>query len=90
MQKTNLAIIASLLLSACATTLPPATKVITQRVEIPIPVQCTTPEPKVPDFCWQKLSPNDDVFIKVRCMLSDQELHRGYENDLSAALKSCK
>ena len=78
-----------LVLSGCATT-DPVIKVEIQRVEVPIPVPCKTEEPTKPDFNFDKLSENDDIFVKIRAMLADRKLHIGYEEQLSAALKSCK
>ena len=70
-----------LLLSACATT---------QTVKVPVPVECKTPTPAAPEFGFEKLSKNDDLYVKVRALLADRELSKAYETELLAALLSCK
>lgn len=77
-----------LLLASCATQVQ--TKIVTQTVNVPIPVACQTPSPTVPEFCLKTLTSDADVFTAVKCLLSDNELHKGYETNLSAALDSCK
>lgn len=77
------------LLSACATT-EPVIRVVTQRVEVPVPVPCKTPEPVVPVFNVPALTENDTVYDKAKAFVADNQLHKGYEIELLAALRSCK
>ena len=76
------------LLSACATT-EPAVEVRIQRVEVPIAVPCKATVPVVPDFGFDKINPDVDIFEKTKTLLSDRKLHLGYETELLAALNSC-
>jgi hypothetical protein len=84
----KLFIIGCLILTGCATTQQPI-KVVTQEVKIPIAMPCTAPMPVTPTFCFDKLLPTQDVYEKVQCMLSDLQLHLGYEIELNASLNSC-
>lgn len=88
MLKSNIIII-SLLISGCATT-EPTIKVVTERVEIPIPVFCKEEIPKEPNYCFAKLEDSADIFEKTKCLLSDRALSLGYEIELVSKLKACK
>lgn len=77
------------LLGGCVTTNPVIQTVI-QRVEIPISVPCKTETPVAPEFNFDKVTEEQDIFEKVRALLADRILHKAYETELSAALKSCK
>lgn len=77
--------------SGCATTQPQETiRYVTQEVKVPIPVKCQTPTPDKPDFSFPKLQEDSDLFEKVKSLLSDRNLHLGYEDQLLTALQSCK
>lgn len=78
-----------LLIAGCGTTKPVITTV-TQRVEVPVPVPCKVEMPARPDFNFEKLSEDLDIFEKVKAILADLRLHRSYEEELVIALKSCK
>ena len=84
----NLLICAIILLSGCATTEPVSNTVI-QRVEVPIAVPCKAVVPLKPDFNFDKLTIDQDVFDKTKAVLADRKLHLGYEGELLAALTSC-
>lgn len=77
-----------LLLSACATPAP-GTKVVVQKVEVPIAVPCKVAIPELPKYNFDSLTVDDDIFIKSKTLLADRLLHLGYENELSVALISC-
>lgn len=77
------------LASACSTT-EPIIKTEIQLVEIPIPVACKVDEPKRPVFNFDNLTEDKDIFDKVKALLADKKLHKAYEEELVAALKSCK
>jgi len=77
------------MLSGCGTT-EPVIKVVTQRVEVPVPVACKEEKPPTPDYCFPKLTTNQTIYEKSRCMLSDRELREAYEVKLAAALQACK
>ena len=78
----------ALLLSACATT-ESGVEVQIQRVEVPIAVPCKAVIPTVPDFTFDKINPDVDIYEKTKSLLSDRKLHLGYEAELLAALNSC-
>lgn len=81
-----------LMLSACSTPKPPdpVIKTETQIVKVPTPIPCATDIPLKPDFNFDKLSKDKDIFEKVKVLLADISLHLGYEKELLTALKSCK
>lgn len=69
-------------LGGCATTQVPT------EVRIPVAVVCKTPEPNAPTYRFSP--PYDNVFDAVRDLLGDREVALAYENELKAALASCK
>lgn len=89
MQIRNLALIGLLFLVGCGTT-EPLLKVETREVKVPVPVACKTPEPAVPDYNVPKLTTNSTIYQKTKAYLADEQLRKGYEKELLAALKSCK
>lgn len=84
----NILICAIVLLGGCATT-EPAINTVIQTVEVPIAVPCKASVPLKPDFNFDKLSTDHDVFDKTKALLADRKLHMGYEGELLAALTSC-
>ena len=76
-------------LAGCATT-EPVIKVVTQRVEVPVPVACKEEAPPAQDYCFVKLTPESDIFDKTLCLLSDRERSLGYETELLAKFNACK
>jgi len=84
-----IALIATATLVGCATD-QPVIKTVTQKVEIPVAIPCKTPTPPAPDFCFNKLTSQDDIFTDTKCLLSDRYKSQSYETDLKAALESCK
>ena len=80
---------ALLVLTGCATT-DPVLKVVTQRVEVPVPVACKEEAPVVPDYCFSKLTENSDIYDKTKCLLSDRARGLGYETELLAKFNACK
>lgn len=76
-----------LTLAGCAS--DPVISTVVQKVEVPISVPCKTTVPTMPDFNFEKLTPEQDVFEKSKALLADRKLHIGYEGELLAALKSC-
>lgn len=84
-----LAIVALVALSGCATT-DPVLKVVTQRVEVPVPVACKEEAPALPDYCFSKLTEGSDIYDKTKCLLSDRDRSLGYETELLAKLNACK
>ncbi len=78
-----------LALTGCATT-EPVIKVVTQRVEVPVPVACKEEAPILPDYCFIKLTPESSIFDKTVCLLSDRDRSLGYEIELLAKFNACK
>lgn len=77
------------MLSACASGPAPVLAPLIQKVEIPIPVPCKVDVPKKPDFNFNNLTQEQDIFEKTRAILADIRLHFAYETELLAALNSC-
>lgn len=84
----KLALVAVLFLAGCATDAPLINTVI-QRVEIPVAIPCKATVPTKPDFNFDKLTEDQDVFEKTKATLADRKLHLGYEEELLAAMNSC-
>ena len=78
----------ALMLGACATD-GPVIQTVIQKVEIPIAVPCKATVPAKPDFNFDKLTEDQDLFDKTKATLADRKLHLGYESELLAALNSC-
>jgi hypothetical protein len=68
----------------------PGIKTVIQRVEVPIYMPCAAEIPEKPKFNFDNLKLDNDLFDKVKALLSDRHLHIGYQEELLAALKSCK
>ena len=68
----------------------PTIQTVVQKVEVPIAMPCVVEIPVTPDFNFDKLSQDNDIFEKTRAALADLQLHKSYETELLAALKSCK
>jgi hypothetical protein len=81
--------VVALSLAGCATTEKPVITTVIQKVEIPIAVPCKVEIPTKPEFNFDKLTEQQDIFEKVKAMLADLKLHMGYEEELNAALSSC-
>lgn len=74
--------------TACATT-DPVIQTVIQKVEVPVYIPCKADIPQVPDFNFDDLNVDQNIYDKVRALLADRKLHQGYETELLAALKSC-
>lgn len=88
MQNKLLALIFVIMLAGCATT-EPATKIVIQKEEIPVAVPCKVAVPVKPDYNFDKLTEDKDIFDKTKALLADRKLSQGYEGELQAALNSC-
>jgi hypothetical protein len=86
--RSKIALASLILLTACSHTEPIINTVI-QKVEVPVPVPCKAEEPVKPEFNFDKLSPDSDIFEKTKSLLADRKLHESYEAELLTALKSC-
>lgn len=89
MRVSSLILLPLFLLSGCFETIP-TVKVVTQKVEVPVPVPCKEELPSKPDFNFDKLTEEQDLHDKAKALLADRQLHLGYETELVAKLKACK
>jgi hypothetical protein len=85
----SILIISVLFLAGCATTKEPAINTVIQRVEVPISVPCKATIPVKPEFNFDKLTTEQDVFEKTKALLADRKLHLGYEGELLTSLIAC-
>lgn len=85
----NILIISVLFLAGCATTQEPAINTVIQKVEIPISVPCKATIPTKPDFNFDKITSDKDIFDKTKALLADRKLHLGYEGELLTSLTAC-
>jgi len=88
MQNKLLILSLAALLSACATD-KPVIQTVVQKVEVPVAVPCKATVPQKPDFNFDKLTVEQDIFDKTKAILADRKLHLGYEDEVLAALNSC-
>lgn len=84
-------ILITLALGGCAsTTPPPVPPVITQRVEVPVPVKCAPmlgPEPMYPAEGEYAAAP--DIFEAVKLYKRDRLLRVGRDAEKSAVIRGC-
>lgn len=88
MDANKILIVAVLLLGGCTTTPPPVPK--PQIVQVPVREPCKIEEPESPQFSFQSLSQESNLYEKVQALLADRLLHLGYEEQLRTALRGCK
>lgn len=62
----------------------------TVRVEVPVAVPCRSPAVEVPTWATASLQKGDSLQTKVRALLAELEQRKGYEVQLSAAVKVCQ
>ena len=89
MSKNKFFLFLPLIVAACGTTPQPGIKIETQKVEVPVVVPCKALMPATPQFNFDKLTVDKDIFVKEQALLADRLLHLGYEAELVAALNSC-
>lgn len=77
-------------LASCATQREPVINTVIQRVEIPISVPCKVDTPALPEFNFDKLTEESNIFDKVKATLADRMIREAYEEELRIALSSCK
>ncbi len=85
------AILAAMLLAACASTTPSEPTVQVRTVDVPIAVRCRPdlgPEPNYPDTdAALKAAP--DLFSRVRLLLAGRLMRIARDGEKSAALQAC-
>ena len=89
MHTNKLLLIVLLALTGCATT-DPVIKVVTQQVEVPVPVACKEEAPVLPTYCFSNLTEGSDIYDKTKCLLSDRDRSIGYETELLSKFNACK
>lgn len=62
----------------------------TERVEVPVPVPCRTPEISRPVWALDALQKGAGLFQRVQAAFVEIEQRRAYEARLEAAVKSCR
>lgn len=84
--------IAIFLIAACALLAGCATKkhVETQRVAVPIPVQCQEPVPARPVMPTDSLGGGATLDQFAQAAMAEIERREGYEGELLAALENCR
>lgn len=80
-------IVIALMLAACAHN---DSRTETVYVDVLVPIPCTTPTPKPPILSFEQLNSTDDLFAKVRALLSDRLLQQGYIVELDSVIASCR
>lgn len=73
------------LLTGCAS----APRVELQRVNVPVPVECSEPVPERPVMPTDALEPGVDPFVLMRAALAEIDRREGYEVRLRTALAIC-
>ena len=76
-------------LAGCVS-LPNASEVTVEHVNVPIEQPCQVATPERPEFKFKTLTIDDGLEKKVRVLLHDRILHDAYESELETALKACK
>lgn len=61
---------------------------VPKEVLVPVPVLCKTVEPVQPDYRF--VTPYENIFDATRDLLGDRVQSLAYEEELRAALRSCK
>lgn len=82
-------IVIPFILVGCATTQEPVIKTVIQEVKVPVSVPCKVETPQKPVYNFDKVTPEQDVFEKVKALLADRTISKGYEGELEAALNAC-
>lgn len=62
----------------------------TERVEVPVPVPCRTPEISRPAWALDTLPKGASLFKRVQAAFVEIEQRRAYEARLEAAVKACR
>ena len=77
---------AALIILLCLPICGCATRMVTIKVPTPVPVPCLAPEVREPQYPIG----GKDIYEKVRTLLAELELRKGYEVELQAALAACR
>ena len=78
-----------LFLAGCSTT---GSTIVTRTVtvEVPVVAKCAAPIPDRPTYELDRVSVNDDVYVKGRAALIEIQQRKAYEEKLQAAAKACR
>lgn len=81
-------VVLALAISGCAGHSEPQMQYV--RVKVPVSVPCRAPEVSVPAWATASLRKTDSLEVKVRALLAERRQHIGYEQQLEAAVQSCR
>lgn len=87
MKKIIYSIAMCLLLSACGTT-----DVVYQPVQVEtiVSVPCHIPAVAAPEMPTDMITPKNSLFERVRALMAENEIRKGYEAMLTASMKACQ
>lgn len=74
----------------CIACTPPVPRIITQQVDIPVTVPCKTAAIIEPKWNVSQLPGRATYGEKIKAIIADLELSKGYITQLSAAVAACK
>lgn len=83
-----IALVFLVFITGCATTQEPS-RVVVQRVEVPIPVRCKVEDIQRPETLVTESARAETAPRKAQILLMDLEATRHYANLLEAALRAC-
>lgn len=86
------ALVAALVLPACAPTKPQEPRIVTQIVQVPVPVRCDPqlgPEPDYPDTDAALLA-NPEIFVLAQILSAGRILRKAWSAKQAAALQECR
>lgn len=76
-------------LAGCITNAPHEPVIVTQTVEVPVPVKCSISYPKQPSDSIAKIPTEAKKYDKAKAVMQELEAQRWYAKELHAALTKC-
>lgn len=76
-------------LAGCATDAPREPIIVTQRVEVPVPVKCELSYPEKPSQRVPTVPKEGTAYAKAQAALQELEDQRWYSKKLEAVMKKC-
>jgi energy-converting hydrogenase Eha subunit F len=80
-------VLTALALCACAT---PQTRIVTQDVHKPVPVECAAKVDPPAPYATDAIPLDSDIFALVKALLIERDQRRVAELNLRAALEGCR
>ena len=84
-----LLLLCPLSLTGCLTTAPHEPVIVTQTVEVPVPVKCAITYPTAPSQSVVTVPKDAKKYDKAKATLQELEAQRWYAKELHAALTKC-